>query len=89
MGFTWTPLVFLLYFIYLSLGAANFICMDPVSILFYCMCCRYLKDVDDDLSLGPGPFVTGLEYATGRTAKVLAALSRLLLGTWTVLATEL
>eukprot|EP00519_Triparma_laevis_P003680 CAMPEP_0182517458 /NCGR_PEP_ID=MMETSP1321-20130603/42288_1 /TAXON_ID=91990 /ORGANISM="Bolidomonas sp., Strain RCC1657" /LENGTH=286 /DNA_ID=CAMNT_0024725201 /DNA_START=143 /DNA_END=999 /DNA_ORIENTATION=+ len=29
---------------------------------------KYYKDTDDELSLGPGPFVTALEMATGKTA---------------------
>lgn len=32
---------------------------------------RYYKDNDGRMSLGPGPFVEGLEYATGRKAVVL------------------
>eukprot|EP00877_Chromochloris_zofingiensis_P009864 jgi/Chrzof1/5130/Cz15g12160.t1 len=32
---------------------------------------KYLKDTDGCLSLGPGPYVIALEYATGKTAQVV------------------
>lgn len=36
-----------------------------------CASLRYLKDTDGCLSLGPGPYVIALEYATGKTAQVV------------------
>lgn len=32
---------------------------------------KYFADKDEKLSLGPGPFVTALEYATGSTATIV------------------
>ncbi|KAI0066949.1 hypothetical protein BV25DRAFT_1795619 [Artomyces pyxidatus] len=37
---------------------------------------RYVEDHDSALSLGPGPFVTALEHATGRTAEVVGKPTR-------------
>ncbi|GMH76632.1 hypothetical protein TL16_g07149, partial [Triparma laevis f. inornata] len=41
---------------------------DPESELVAIHRAKYYKDTDDQLSLGPGPFVTALEMATGKSA---------------------